>query len=75
MISMTKYWHHLLQEGGERKCASSRVDAQQRAVQANINSDSYHNSQDPPNPCWAGQALLTPIVMTKLEHIKKVFIT
>jgi len=35
-------------------------------------SDSWHTSQDPPSTRLKGQAVLTPIVMTKLERIEKV---
>jgi len=56
----------------ERECASCKLGGQLRAVQANANLDSWHTSQDPPNPCLPGQAMLTPKVLTKLEHIEKV---
>jgi len=56
----------------ESEYASGRVDGQQRAVQANVNSDSWHTRQDRPNLRLPGQAMLTPIVMTKIEHIEKV---
>jgi len=41
-------------------------------LQTNAELDSWHSSQDPPNPCLSGKAVLTPIVVTKLERIEKV---
>jgi len=48
---------------------------QQRVIQENDESDRWHTSQYPPNPRLPGQAMLTPLVMTKLERIEKVYLS
>jgi len=46
--------------------------ANKELQRANAELYSWHTCQDPPNPRLPGQAVLTPIVMTRLECIEKV---
>jgi len=48
--------------------------ANKELQQANAESNSWHTSQDPPNPRLQDQAVHTPIVMSKLERIEKVWV-
>jgi len=49
--------------------------ANKELQQANAESDSWHTSQDPPNPRLPGQGVLTPIVMTEARAYRESIFT